>query len=299
MGSSDLRHLTPEEIERFATTNESFGEGSTHRDDAARAHLGECASCREEVDALRALVRSLADLPDVPLSKSMADAIMGLVDLPVPWLERRLAELPDVAPAAGFAASVLDRVALPTPWLDEALEGLGHVAPRERFAAAVMGEVDLPDPWLERSVAALRREAPAPGFATAVMSRVRLPIPWHQRLLRFVRRRRVALASAAASTVAVSATGAAWLFGAQGVTPVQFVTFVLGGIRDLAVKGLVAAGGIGYELGLVDAGTSLTDISPVAAFGSLALASLIGLSSLFVMARLMRTGPELRLSRTT
>ncbi|MDH3733795.1 MAG: hypothetical protein OEU54_09685 [Gemmatimonadota bacterium] len=293
-----MTHLTPEEIELFAAGDHAFGGDSTHRgDDARTRHLLGCEDCREAVEALRAIVRCLAELPEESPARSVADGVMRRVDLPIPWLEEVLEALPEVAPATGFASSVLDRVDLPTPWLDAALEGLGHVDAREGFAVAALERVDLPIPWLESAFAGLRRETPAPGFATSVLERVRLPIPWHQRIWRFARRRRVALAAAAASTVAVSATGAAWLFGAQGVTPVQFVTFVLVGVKDLALQGLVALGGVGYELGLVDAGTSLTDISPLAAFGSLALASLIGLSSLFVMARLMRTGPELRLSR--
>jgi hypothetical protein len=219
------------------------------------------------VESVRALVRCLAELPQVEPTHRLVDAIMADLDLPVPWLDEALARLPRLAPREGFAAATLLRVDLPAPWLDQAL-------------------------------ASMPRTVATPGFAMRVMTRVRLPIPWHQRAWRFARRQRAALTGATASTLAVSGAGAVWLFGVQGVTPIQFLTFVFGGVRDLAVRGLVAFGGIGYELGLLDAGTAITDISPTAALGSLALASAIGALSLFVMVRLMRTGQPLRLSES-
>ena len=295
-----MRHLTPEEIELFAGGDWPLGEGFVHPGSDDRAgHLDACPACREEVEAVRAIARCLEDLPEVAPTTSLADTVLEELELPQPWLDEHLAAIEGVEPAEGFAESVLRRVDLPAPWLDEALERLPYLTPSPRMSAAAMERVDLPVPWIDRALARVPQPVPPAGFATSVMARVRLPIPWHQRIARFARRRRVALASAAASTVAVSAAGATWLFGAQGVTPAQFVTFVLGGVRDLVVRGLVALGGVGYELGLVDAGMSITDINPMAAVGSLALASVVGVSSLFVMARLMRTGPELRLSRTT
>jgi hypothetical protein len=260
-----LRHLTPDEIERFAAGSSHAGEGS--EDGAATMasrHAVECAHCREDIEAVRAVTRCLAELPVVAPTRSLADAVMADLDLRVPWLDEALGGLPMLEPSTSLAPAILDRVDLPTPWLEAAFSRVPQVGP-------------------------------TPGFASGVMERVRLPIPWRQRLVRFARRRRLALAGAAASSMAVSAAGAVWLFGVQGVTPVQFVTFVLGGVRDLAVRGLVALGGIGYELGLVDAGTALTDISPSAALGGLALLTAAGVLSLLVMARLMRTGPELQL----
>ena len=259
-----MTHLTPDQIERLALRT-GRDDGTPPAGDLAVSirHLDACERCRDEVDSLRAMARALGELPEIAPSTRFADSVLRRVDLPLPWLEDRLASLPRLAPAAGFAASVLERV-------------------------------DLPVPWLERLVARLPRLAPSPGFATAVMSRVRLPIPWHARLVRFARRRRVALAGAAASTVAASAAGLAWLLG-SGVTPLQVGALVLGGARDLAVRALIAAGGIGYELGLVDAGSAITNISPTAALGGLALTSAVGLLSLLAMVRLSRTSPRLRL----
>lgn len=256
-------HLTPREIERFA-------ERSADSLPADRArHLETCPRCREEVDDLRALIQSLAGLPGV-------------------------------APDEGFADAVMARVDLPAPWLDSALAALPRLDPSTSFADAVMARVDLPVPWLERALAALPRVAPSPGFATAVMARVRLPAPWHERLWRFARRRRTALATAAASLVGISGAAATWLFGLQGVTLAQIGIVLWAGIRDLAIRGLLALGRAGYELGLLDAGTAITDrISPTQALGGLGLASLAGLLSVWVMVRLVRSTPPatLRLGR--
>ena len=265
--SSGLRHLTPDEIERLAGGTWPLADGPLGDiADEAVAHLDACGDCREDVEAVRALSRCLADLPDVEPRRSLADAVLADVDLPAPWLDEALSSLPELAPSTAFQNAVLERVDLPAPWLAAALERMPQT---------------MPDP----------------GFASRVMERVRLPIPWHRRVGRFVEQRRVALAGAATATVAMSAAGAGWLFGIQGVTPMQFVLFVLGGVRQLAVRGLLAVGEIGYQLGLVDAGSAITDISPAAALGSLALAGAVGLASLLVMARLMRGGPAMLVER--
>lgn len=256
-------HLTPREIEQFADRS-----ADSLPADRAR-HLDACPRCREEVDDLRALIASV---------------------------ER----LPGLAPTKGFADTVVARVDLPAPWLDSALAALSRVAPSRGFADAVMARLDLPVPWLERVLAGLPRLAPSPGFATAVMARVRLPVPWHERLWRFARRRRTALSTTAASLVGITAAGATWLFGLQGVTPAQVGVVLWTGVADVAVRGLLALGRAGYELGLLDAGTAITDrISPTQALGGLGLASLIGLASLWVMVRLLRSTPPvaLRLER--
>lgn len=173
------------------------------------------------------------------------------------------------------------------------IASLPSPAPSASFSDAVMRRVELPTPWLDRQLERLPRLAPSPGFAAAVLARVRLPLPWHERLWRFAHRRRAALASAAAATLAVSGAGAAWLFGAQGVSPSQFIGFLLGGARDLAIRGLMEVGQVAYRLGLVDTGSWVADrISPLTAAGSLALASLLGLLALWTMARIGRAAPE-------
>jgi len=256
-------HLTPREIEQLAERSDESLPADRVR------HLDACPRCREEFDDLRALIASV---------------------------ER----LPGLAPERGFADSVMARVELPAPWLDRALAALPRVEPSRSFADAVMARVDLQVSWLEHALAALPRMAPAPGFAAAVMARVRLPIPWHERVWRFARRRRTALATAVASLVGVSGAGAAWLFGLQGVTLGQVGIYVWTGVRDLAIRGLLTLGRAGYELGLLDAGTAITDrISPTQALGGLGLASLAGLLAVWAMVRLARSMPPvaLRLGR--
>lgn len=256
-------HLTPREIEQFAERSADSLPADRVR------HLDGCRRCREEVDDLRALIGSI---------------------------ER----LPGVSPERGFTDAVMARVELPTPWIDSALAALPRLEPSRSFADAVMARVDLPVPWLDRVFGALPRLAPSPGFATAVLARVRLPIPWHRRLWRFARRRRTALATATASLVGITGAGAAWLFGLEGVTLTQVGVVLWSGVRDLAVRGLVAVGRAGYELGLLDAGTAITDrISATQALGGLGLASLVGLLSLWIMVRLLRSTPAaaLRLGR--
>ncbi len=142
---------------------------------------------------------------------------------------------------------------------------------------------------LDGRLTELRRISPAPGFASHVILRVRLPVPWHERALAFTRRR-WGVVTAAAATLAVTLTGSAyWLFGTQGLTPVQFVAFLLDGARDLGVSAMLAVGRIAYDLGIVDAGSTLADqLTATQALGGLALAGTIGLLALLTMLRLMR-----------
>ncbi|MCG8469282.1 MAG: hypothetical protein MJB57_13925 [Gemmatimonadetes bacterium] len=173
------------------------------------------------------------------------------------------------------------------------LARLSSTAPSARFADAVLARVELPGSNLERELAALRRTSPAPGFATDVLTRVRLPVPWPQRVGRFARRRKLAVATACAGTVSIMGAACLWLFGSQGVAPAQVARFVLGGVRALAVDGAVALGRLGYQLGLVDAGGSISNqISLITALGGLGLAGVLGLSSLWAMARLSRPRPQ-------
>ncbi|WP_419948099.1 hypothetical protein [Candidatus Palauibacter sp.] len=169
------------------------------------------------------------------------------------------------------------------------LDGLGRHEPAGGFADGVARRIDLAGAALEHELGQLRGWSPTPAFATAVLARVRLPVPWPERLLRFVRRRKAALASAGAATLAVSGGGAVWLFGVQGFGPGQLVALATAGGRAMLVDAAVAAGRLGYRLGLVDAGGSILDrVSPAMALASLALSSIVGMASLWVMASLFR-----------
>lgn len=147
---------------------------------------------------------------------------------------------------------------------------------------------------LDGQLALLRRVSPAPGFTSRVIGRVRLPVPLHERALALARRR-WALVTAAAAALTLTVTGSAyWLFDSQGLTPLEIGAFVLGGARDLAVRGLLALGRVAYDLGLVDAGSTFADqLSTTQALGGLALAGVIGLLAIASMMRLMRPTPRL------
>ena len=177
------------------------------------------------------------------------------------------------------------------------LDGLGRHGPATGFVDGVVRRLDVAGAALDRELGRLRGWAPAPGFATAVLARVRLPVPWPERLLRFLWRRRAALATTGAATLAVSSGGAAWLFGAQGFAPGQLLSLATAGARTVLLEAALAAGRLGYRFGLVDAGGSILDrISPAVAVTSLALSSVIGMASLWVMATLFRQ-PGARLVR--
>ncbi len=250
---ANLRHLTAQEIERLADERPASSPPG-----AATGHLASCARCRERVDALRALVT-------------------------------RLGSLGRHGPVAGFADAVARRINLMDSVLDRELERLPAWAPSPAFARDIMAQVDLPHPAVDRALSRLSRWAPAPGFASSVLARVRLPVPWPERLLRLVRRRRAALATAGVATLSISGGAAAWLFGTQGFTPGYILALAVGGARTLLVDAMLAAGRLGYRLGLVDAGGSIVDrVDPAAALASLVLSSLVGLASLWVVASLFR-----------
>lgn len=247
----NLPHLTPEEIERFASRSPASPPPTAD-------HLFACSRCRKEVETLRDVVAFLEGLAPHRPAEGFAEGVTRRIDFAGAALDHQLAQLPEWSPAPSFASDVL-------------------------------GQVDLPHAALDRALSRLRTWSPAPAFASAVMARVRLPVPWPERLLRFARRRRAALATAGAATLTVSGGAAAWLFGAQGLAPGQLLAVALSGARAVLVDAMLAAGRLAYRLGLVDAGGSIADrISPAAALGSLALSSLVGFASLWFMARLFR-----------
>lgn len=147
---------------------------------------------------------------------------------------------------------------------------------------------------IDGQLARLRHISPAPGFAGRVMAGVRLPVPLHERALALARRR-WAWVTAAAAALALTVTGTTyWLFDAHGVLPIEVGAFLLGGARDLAVRGMLALGRVAYDLGLVDAGSTFAgQLSATQALGGLALSAVIGFLALGSMMRLMRLSPRL------
>lgn len=114
-----MPHLTPEEIERFASRRSASPAHGTTAD-----HLAACALCRKEVEALRDIISVLEGLDPHRPSDGFAEGVAGRIDLAGVALDHRLAELPGWPPAPSFASDVLAHVDLPHPALDRALSRL-------------------------------------------------------------------------------------------------------------------------------------------------------------------------------
>ncbi len=251
-----MTHLTPEQLERFAT----LPTNSVATPEAR--HLEACQRCRDEVVALRAVIGALR-------------------------------KLPARAPRAGFPDAVLARIELPDPWLDRQLEGLPRLAPSPELAGHVVARIRLPGAELDRRLASLPHHAPAAGFDRAVLARVRLPVPWYAKAGRLVRTHRAAVAGTAASLAVTVGAAAAWLFGLRGLSPGGALGLAAEGLAGLATRGLIALGRLGYEIGLVDATGAITArLNPTAALGAVALMSSFGLLSLWGMTRMLRAEPQ-------
>ena len=73
------RHLLPEEIDQLLDGEVGFGTAPL------KAHVRTCEACRAELDAARALVRELEQLPHFAPSGAFADRVMSQVQVFVPW----------------------------------------------------------------------------------------------------------------------------------------------------------------------------------------------------------------------
>ncbi len=73
------RHLLPNEIDLLVDGEGGFGLAPL------RAHVGECASCRAELDEARHIADGLEELPHFAPSVGLADRVMAQVPVFVPW----------------------------------------------------------------------------------------------------------------------------------------------------------------------------------------------------------------------
>lgn len=147
---------------------------------------------------------------------------------------------------------------------------------------------------LDRRLVTLPREVPTPGFHGRVMARVELPASWHAQLTADLRAHWRAVAATA--TVLLMALGGMgyWLFGEQGLTPVDLAGVVIGGLESVALRALMASGRLLYNLGLVDLGSSIMQ-EPVQVFSALALFGTLSVLALLATTRLMRNrAPQLQ-----
>ena len=89
---------------------------------------------------------------------------------------------------------------------------------------------------LDRHMVSLPYPSAPPGLADRVMSRVQLPEPWHVQLGAGLRAHwRAVAATAAVLFIALAGMGY-WLFGEQGLTPIELAIFVWGGAQSLALE---------------------------------------------------------------
>jgi hypothetical protein len=145
---------------------------------------------------------------------------------------------------------------------------------------------------LSAALANLPPREPAHGFADRVLARVRLPVPWHRRMAVAVRERTAAGIAVAATLVALLAGTGLWAFRFPHLSPTVLAGWLAGQAGDLLWRGAIAAGRVGYAMGLPElAGALQAELSLVSAFAALATIALVGVGSLSVMIRLVRHEP--------
>jgi hypothetical protein len=127
------RHLTPQEIELLVDGEEGFGVAPL------AAHIGECVTCRTELESQQRLVNSLEKMPHFTPSPLFAYRVMKKVQVFEPWhvtatnTVRRF--VPRSRPArilaAGMAGVVATTLTAASVWMASRLDAvafLGGVA---------------------------------------------------------------------------------------------------------------------------------------------------------------------------
>lgn len=170
---------------------------------------------------------------------------------------------------------------------DTTAEGPKRRAEHLRTCGACRREVDFLRA-LDRQLVALAHAVPSPGFGNAVMARVRVPVPWPKRAVAALRQRWAGLAAASASVALAVGAMSYWLFGVQQLTPLGLAGFVLDSARMLALRGLIAAGQLSYNLGLTQVAETLMAAGWAPALAALAVLGTAGLASMMIMLRLMQ-----------
>ena len=113
------RHLLPQEIDLLLDGEAGFGV------QPLRAHVRECADCRQELESARELVTTLEHLPHFTPSAHFADRVLARVEVFEPWhvAARDTARqwLPRSRPAqvlaGAFAATAAFVLSIGTLWL--------------------------------------------------------------------------------------------------------------------------------------------------------------------------------------
>lgn len=149
---------------------------------------------------------------------------------------------------------------------------------------------------LHRVLASLEPLSPGIGFTDRVLTRVRLPLPMRFRVLDAIRAHRLAVAATLGGAAVAIAGGL--LLGASypELTPAALATFLLDRSLALLWSGVLLAGRIAYDAGLVTGVEGLLgQLSMGGALLLLATMSLVGLGTTRIMARLLNApAPALR-----
>ena len=99
------RHLLPDEIDQLVDGEAGFGVAPL------QAHVERCERCRSELEAMRAVVRSLEELPHHAPSPLFAERVMAQVQIFEPWhvaaLDSARRVAPRSAPTRVAAAAML------------------------------------------------------------------------------------------------------------------------------------------------------------------------------------------------
>ncbi len=113
------RHLLPEEIDLLLDGEVGFGTPPL------KAHVRNCAPCRNELEGARALVRQLEHLPHIAPSPLFAGRVLSRVQLFVPWHVALLDSVRGFTPqsralrfaAAGLFASMAMVLTVVSAWV--------------------------------------------------------------------------------------------------------------------------------------------------------------------------------------
>lgn len=151
-------------------------------------------------------------------------------------------------------------------------------------------------------VAALRRVAvalstlpelaPTAGFADRVMARVELPASWKTRVRRTVREHRATATAAAAALVAIVGGAGIWAVRFPALRPLDLFAWTAGQASDLFWQATVTMARIAVDLGLAELLAAFgADLTLTSALAGLATIGLMGIGSLSVFVRLLRTEP--------
>lgn len=126
----DHRHLTPQEFDLLVDGEEGFGMAPL------ASHIGQCVTCRTELEAQRHLVASIEKLPHFTPSPLFAYRVMRQVQVFEPWHVAAVNSVQRLIPrsrparvlAAGTAGVVATTLTAGTVWIASRLDAVAFLA---------------------------------------------------------------------------------------------------------------------------------------------------------------------------